>query len=420
MKRHVALAMSIVLDALWLVGCTADGSDDPVDEDAGSDAVGAPADGARDGESDHRDASSLADASQDATVDVVGADAFDSAVGQLDTGPTGSDGGLVGLDVQVLPDGSDAGMTGSLCAPENAIQQQGCGFCGFQQRVCLPNDVDDASAGGDDGGEGGPLSVWQAWGFCQNQPAGGCAPGTQTTEPCGLCGHHTKVCQLDCQWAVGPCTGEPPSACAPGATNFVGGLSCDAGGRQQTCQQDCTWGPFGGCVVPTFGAPLTISGVPGGVITALENMPESPTLSRLFRSTCPTTIFQPGSKNAFAWIELDNPTSLTATVSVWFSQATGGAAIDTEIAVYAGNTIPATDAARESCTFGVSDSCTSSIPTACKAGWGGLVSGDALNPPITMPPNSSVMIYAGAINEVTSTLPHSGVFILSARTESLQ
>src|SRR5207302_449038 len=149
--------------------------------------------------------------------------------------------------------------------------------------------------------------VWQQWGFCQGQPANACQPGQQTSEACGLCGHRSRVCQLDCQWAIGPCQGEPTNACAPGSTNYVAGLSCTSGGRDQTCKQDCTWGPFGACHTPAFGGPIVIPGAAGGTLSQAEMMADSPTLARLTRTKCPTTVYTVGSKNAYTWIELQNP-----------------------------------------------------------------------------------------------------------------
>ena len=234
-----------------------------------------------------------------------------------------------------------------------------------------------------------------------------------------MCGHRTRVCQLDCQYAVGACQGEPQDPCTPGTTSFVGGLSCDAGGRSRNCGAACTWGPYSECVVPSFGYPVKL-GAPGVVVTALESMGNTPTLPRLSRSTCPTAVPNTQSKNAFSWVELQNTTSQTATVSVWFSLAPGGLDMDTAIAVYPGSVPPTTDATRSACAFGVNDGCSSGIATACRPGWGGLVVDDGDHPAITIPPNSSVMVFAGAINDTASALPHSGIFLFNARTEALQ
>ena len=66
-----------------------------------------------------------------------------------------------GPDVNLV---QDADPQGTACSTPGDTQRQACGFCGYQERVCL-GDADGSPA------------VWQVWGFCQ-QAADACEPGT--------------------------------------------------------------------------------------------------------------------------------------------------------------------------------------------------------------------------------------------------
>ena len=45
-------------------------------------------------------------------------------------------------DAEIIVIGDDAGPTGTPCATKDAVQQQTCGLCGFQTRVCASNGAD--------------------------------------------------------------------------------------------------------------------------------------------------------------------------------------------------------------------------------------------------------------------------------------
>ena len=405
--------------ACGVVACSSDdGGTDDTGEDSGSDASvvdsgKTPAKDASTGTPDAgHDSSTGGGHDNDAAADSA-ADA--GADGAIDSG---ADVGIVDAQPDVaLPPPVDAGAPGTPCAPANAVGSQSCGMCGTQQRLCLV-------------GDGG--AVWADWGACLNEVQNGCVPGTTDNESCGMCGHRTKICQLDCVFATGSCQGQPPNACEPGTTNFVEGLSCDAGaGRSQTCDNTCSWGSFGTCAAPDYGAPLSIATTIAGTVTSVRQLLASPALAVLRTGACPTAIATPGSKNAFSYVNVANPTSKTAKVSIWFSKAPGGVDIDTVIAAYPGGLAlpPLTDAARASCLNvgpannfdDVADYCYSenSVPTECLASWGGLVADGFEDDSVTIPPNSSVWIYAGAQQNTSSTSPHSGNFQINARTESL-
>ena len=407
------LAAAVTLGGLTLVACSSGDDNSQAQDDAGGSAEASVDAGHDAADATFPKPDAATDAGHEGDTggghdgDGGDASAIDAAGGDAGDGGAAIDAGDSGLVV-------DAGAVGTPCSPVNTVQTQACGSCGTQERVCLPASIDNP-----DGGSTTP--VWQPWGFCQGQPANACLPGESSTEPCGLCGHRARICQLDCQYAYGTCNGEPVNKCTPGSTSYSSGLSCaDGGGREEVCQADCTWGGFSDCEPPPYGKPVVIAGNVGGVITSPEYLAESATLPALTMSSCPVSIATPGAKNAYAFIEVRNPSALTATVSVWFSQAPSGPNIDTQIAAYDGAHPPTTDTLRSACDVDVNDSCFSQIATACQTGWGGLVVDDFSGGAVTIPPNASITVYAGAVNEVTSTLPHSGMFLLNTRTESLQ
>jgi hypothetical protein len=290
--------------------------------------------------------------------------------------------------------------TGSACSPQNSTQQQPCGLCGVQNRVCLAPD--------------GGTPVWQPWGFCQMEVANGCVPGSMTSEACGLCGTRQKQCQNDCTYAVGACTGQPPNACAPGTTDYEPGLSCDAGGRTRTCGTNCTFGNFGSCAVPeggTGGVGLTIGGV-GATVFGTFTMPASQTITKLSTGTCPKTSAPSGSATSYSYVAVYNPTGSAHNVSIWGSRAPGSSTdIDTIMTAYNSMTPPTTPAERQVCTPYVNDTCNSAPCPTGQSYWAGLVTGG--NGPVTIPANSNVIIYTAAY-----FTGDSGDYQLNARTEN--
>ncbi len=110
------------------------------------------------------------------------------------------------------------------------------------------------SAGGEvaAAGEGGEANASGAGGsdvVCE------CMPGTSqmNTEPCGACmtgmRTQTKTCQDDCTWGpfgeFGECTGVT-AACSPGAPGSRS-VACPCGGTKtqgRTCTDACTWGAW--------------------------------------------------------------------------------------------------------------------------------------------------------------------------------
>jgi len=335
-------------------------------------------------------------------------DAGDDTDSGYDDGDTDSGGPVVPADGgsegggPTNPPGPDAGSTGSPCANANEVQQQTCGLCGVQYRLCAPTDD----------GDGGTTNVWHEWGYCQNELVDGCVPGTAITEACGLCGTRQKVCQNDCRYAAGACKNEPPNACVPGTVDFQDGLSCAQGGRQRTCEATCTFTPFGDCMIPPEPdvPSLVVATTVGGKVLGDFVLSASEKLPRL-SGTCPNGSVNNADRPS-NWIKLINPGAGAVKVTVWTLRSTkpGNAVIDTVMASY-GKTFPNTPAKREACVSGVVDSCSSSAledPTACLNSWAGLGGTNA----VTIGANSHVYIWVGGWSDSSV-----GDYQLGARTD---
>jgi hypothetical protein len=312
----------------------------------------------------------------------------------------------------VIPADAALPPVGSPCATANEIQNQACGMCGTQSRVCK------------DSGSG---LVWHAWGFCQNEVVGGCVPGTTVNEACGLCGRMTRLCQADCRYANQACTGQPANACNPGTIEFKVGLSCDAGGRSRTCENTCTWGNYGQCTEPVNQFVLTASGTLGTIVASPDNPnrwemryePATPYKKVNTTTTCPTTV---GASNTqYQYTEIKNPTSEPIKVQIW--QEISGSSTDSIMAAYAGAIIPPDDAARRTCLSKVNDGCPSTSETgttyamngAAPNGCGGSSIAGLHN--IQIAANSSIMVYNAMYFAPSSTSTPSGVpFQLKVRT----
>jgi hypothetical protein len=407
--RYLLLAAAALAACNLVVACTADGTP-TVDDDSGTpegDSGGGGGDS-----SPGTDSTVPNDSGVDSTVP--GKDSGEKDTGQKDTSTP---------DVHEAgpPDtGADMGPPGSPCLVSTGIEQQGCGLCGYQTRVCLAAD-------------GGTSGVWGNWGFCQSEVANGCVPGSTGSEACGLCGTRQKICQNDCSYAVGACQNQPPNACEPGSIDFQVGLSCDVGGRSRQCSDGgtsqpgvaaCTFGGFGGCYVPeggASGASLNLSTTVGSKVSGKFTIPTNQASGQLGPfDTCPNASISTTTIANYQFVEVHNPTGMTAKVSVWTGQATGGPLLDTIMAAYNGFNVPTTDTARRACTVGVNDSCndTTSDPTSCKDSWAGLMNADGN--PVTVSPFGSVMIYNAGYYSSTGTDPHAGDYMMFVRTESLQ
>ncbi len=343
--------------------------------------------------------------------------ATDSAAPWKDAGPDRSLSSEASAsdDAEAMaPDGaSDASdepaPVGSGCSPINSTQSQACEGCGTHERVCLP-------------GEGG-TPVWQAWGACLGQVPDACAPpGAIVVSPCGRCGKQLSVCDLTtCTWAPEACNDSPDAACYPGSRTFAVGLSCDAGGRWSTCQNDCTWAAYSACTVLDGGVLsadyLVVPSTVGGKSTGTFTLDSSAPIPFLQDFSCPSTF---GAATPYGYVELINKTAKSAVVSVWHAQATGGstlATVGTVMATYTSSVPPSAgdEEGRSACGNVDQGPCFDSTtdPAACQANFAGLMIGD-LNQ-VTVPAGSWIWIYSASLMPGTG-----GPYQLTVMTNSLQ
>jgi hypothetical protein len=390
-----------VLSAAVIAGCTASAGDGDLGlgDDSGTQDEGT-VDSSTHHDSSTHDAASALDAGQQDSTTIADSSTADTSTADTATSDSAADTGTADASVDAAND-ADAGLppVGSPCATLNQIQTESCGACGTASRVCLAPD--------------GGQAVWQDWGACQNQVANGCIPGTMTTAACGLCGMQTQVCQSSCQYAVGACTGQPPNACQPGTLDYQPGLSCDAGGRERSCQNDCTWSNYGNCIVFDGGGnPLALNipvsvGAPATTKVATLDLPTIPKLNGyLTNSLCTVST----TSTVATYVELFNPTNLTATVSVWTSAASSGT-FDTLLASYAGATDPPAD--RTMCSH-VDDDCSGVAPCDPYSLFAGLINSGTDNR-VVLPPGGTATLYVGAYSAVTTM-----TVTVNARTDILQ
>jgi hypothetical protein len=203
------------------------------------------------------------------------------------------------------------------------------------------------------------------------------------------------------------------NACMPNVTEYVPGAPCDAGGRERTCQQNCSWGSFGSCIVFDGGSvnALTIPFSVGAPATFKVITLAAPGIDRIdpVGSMNGTCAVDTQTVTVDTYLEIFNPTNLTATVTVWMSGATSGT-FDTLGAIYAGATNPPPD--RTACVK-YNDDC-STAPCV-----GSLMSGFVAGTPDDRPvigPGQSVMLYVGAYSATTTSRDVQ----VNARTDILQ
>jgi hypothetical protein len=252
-------------------------------------------------------------------------------------------------------------------------------------------------------------------------PCPGVTNGTATCDgtSCGTqCNGGFHLCNGACadNTSVATCG----TSCTPCSAPTNGTATCNG----TACDFTCNTGfqrSGNTCVVVTTPT-LTISSTVGG--KASGNFLMDPAVSETrpyIGQSCPSLSLSPTISN-YQYVQVVNPTSKTATISVWGSLASGGADVDTIMVAYA--TLPASDADRAVCVVGVNDFCNDTTdPTSCVGAngfdqWAGLMKADGN--PVTIAPNGNVIIYTAAFYGTTATEAHSGPYVLSARTEALQ
>ena len=249
--------------------------------------------------------------------------------------------------------GVDAGppppVAGTACPTLNAVGKKPCGACGNAETLCLA----DGTTG---------MNKWSDYGQCTGEIAGGCAPGTVTTEPCGNCGTLTKTCNQFCAIAASACAGQPANSCVAGTLEYTGaGCPIVSTYRNRTCSASCTWGGYSAtCATPINEIVLNI----GAAVAAVTSKTITFSTARMSTSldsfdTCPSAASRSAtSDHPYQYIELHNPTAKAAKVTVYASKAPPPAPVqvDTIMAIYASAIQPMTDAARTPCRDGVNDS----------------------------------------------------------------
>lgn len=362
----IAIALSGLFGTAAVVGCTADGGGSGIDMEA-------------DPTNPDPDGGSVVPPRDEDFGDAGHADAGK----KKDSGPKAE----AGVDAGPPPP-----VEGTACTALNKIGKKSCGMCGFAETVCL----DDGTGKG----------TWSPYGECGSEQ-GSCLPGA--TQPCGNCG--TQTCTSYCAW--GACLGQPASSCTPGAVDLTtAGCPADTY-RQRTCQANCAFDSYTlVCEAPpTF---LNVPGAVGATVTALMNLKATETVGRL-SGTCPTGTVNT-SQTPYSYFEIRNPTTKSATVSIFHTQAAGGGVLDTVIAAYAGATPPGTDAARKACLKGVNDFGVTALTG--DGNFGSLTGTSAL----VIAPGASVTVYSAQYYVYDASDPEkaAGKLNINVRTDLLE
>jgi hypothetical protein len=310
--------------------------------------------------------------------------------------------------VDAAPDAFDGGHapTGSACATANAVQSRLCGRCGTEKRLCA------ASASGDAG------AVWLDWGQCLGERADAGLPNTQISFDCERCGKKITTYDSNCNSSVGMCQPAVDAECETGTEEWVLGLSCNAPlGRSRTCSNACKWDTASDCSAyanPNRLAIATLSDAGSNIVSATFTYISNPKIKRLVGVrdlNCPIAeqAFPQGDLTSYAYVEVQNPTSSTAEISLWHTKD------DTQMAVYAGSSLPASEAERRNCIPGTmaNDYCPAALKALCAPAGQGSTAGVAS---VTIPPNGSITVYNGVYSPFIGSIP----FVLNVRTDSLK
>lgn len=369
----VTVVVAGALGVLTVVGCSANGASDPLEETSGAEPEGTgatlpPGNGGGTAEED----AGKSDAKKDGSVK-------DSA--PPDAGPPPP-------------------VPGTACTVVDEVRKKSCGACGTQSTICL-----------DSGGS----KKWADYSPCEAEIAGGCIPGTVIDEPCGNCGTQKKTCSQYCAFTTAACTGQPASSCVPGSVELqnAGCPSADVF-RQRTCSATCTAPNFGA----TCSAPPTVVEVgptPGSLSSTVAIITNAQTLPRVSGTSCPAATFLAATVTPYVYLQVHNPLAKSATVAIYNSIAPGGVAFKTALAAYDGVTAPTDDASRKLClkaaTFG----------TTALTGDSKFASLDGTKA-ITIAPGATVSVYVAAYNAYDATKPaeSTGKVKLNVSTVSVQ
>ena len=110
-------------------------------------------------------------------------------------------------------------------------ESQSCGSCGNQSRYRTCN-------------ENCAWNEWNEWTACADE--GVCAPDAEQDQACGNCGTQIRICNAECGWGEwGDCSGE--GVCIPETPELESGAcgNCGARDRNRTCTPICEWSDWG-------------------------------------------------------------------------------------------------------------------------------------------------------------------------------
>lgn len=373
----VAVAVAGLFGCLAVVGCSADGGS----ADLGTSNAAA--------EPEEEEAAQLPPPSNSSSSSATATDA-----GTKDSGTTKKDSGT--------PDaGPPPPEAGDPCTTQDALANRPCGACGTQQAIC--------QASGNDGG----ALAWSQYGTCQGEVAGGCVPGTVATEACGNCGTVQKTCTKFCAWTSGSCSGQPTNSCKPGLLEYsTAGCSTPNTYRNRTCQNSCQWSGFSTtCDAPNNPNKMTISGTVGQTVTQQWTL--TPASAAKKPGDCGASSVGPSLYQQVA-VEIRNPTSQKATVSIYQSKAGASAVeIDTVLWIYNKTLPPSDDAALLACDYGVEDSCGTTPSNLCGNVTSTFNFAGASN--VTINAGSAILVYSAGFSTTTT-----GAFNLNVKTDALQ
>ncbi len=177
----------------------------------------------------------------------------------------------------------------------------------------------------------------------------------------------------------------------------------------------CAYGSYStSCAAPNNPNKMSISGATNGVAAAQWAFKATDIGENLgFSATCPGTASGAGDASyPYVMVEIDNPTALKATVSIYTSPVTaGGTDLSLQMWVYNKTLPPQDDTALQACDYGIASDCSTLITGNPCGGdqfyWSGISS-------ITIPAGGAVLVYN------TTTAGSTSAFKLNVRTDKLQ
>lgn len=369
-SRLVTVIAAGALGVLTVVGCTAEGSSDVLEETSPTESEGTTLPPGSSGDLSGEDAGK-ADAKKDGSKDGAAADA----------GPP-----------PPVPD--------TPCTAVDEIREKSCGACGTQATMCL---------------EVAGTKKWSVYSPCEDELVGGCIPGSVVDEPCGNCGTQKKTCTQYCAFTTAACTGQPANSCVPGSVELQSaGCGADLF-HQRTCSGTCTSPNFdAACSAPP--TVIEVGPTPGSISSTIAILTEAQALPRVSGTSCPSATFVATTVTPYVYLQVHNPLAKSATVSIYNSLAPGGVAFKTALAAYDGATSPTDETARKACLKATTYGTTALTGDAKFASLDGATKG------LTIAAGATVSVYVAAYNAYNAAKPtdSTGKVKLNVATVSVQ